>query len=92
MWPDRVPNPGSLTYESGALPTGLRGPARLLVYNESLCYTIYVWVYFEFGWGFLTIFSLLKKKTTTDLKVLNVQISSSYFLTSVFIFPVHAVY
>ena len=28
MWPDRVSNPGLLTYESGALPTALRGPAR----------------------------------------------------------------
>ena len=27
MWPDRVSNPGPLTYESGALTTGLRGPA-----------------------------------------------------------------
>ena len=27
MWPDRVSNPGPLTYESGALPTTLRGPA-----------------------------------------------------------------
>ena len=27
MWPDRVSNPGALTYESGALPTALRGPA-----------------------------------------------------------------
>ena len=27
MWPDRVWNPGPLTYESGALPTALRGPA-----------------------------------------------------------------
>ena len=27
MWPDRVPNPGPLTYESDALPTALRGPA-----------------------------------------------------------------
>ena len=27
MWPDRVSNPGHLTYESGALPTALRGPA-----------------------------------------------------------------
>ena len=27
MWPDRVSNPGPLTYESGALPTALRGPA-----------------------------------------------------------------
>ena len=27
MWPDCVSNPGPLTYESGALPTALRGPA-----------------------------------------------------------------
>ena len=27
MWPDRLSNPGPLTYESGALPTALRGPA-----------------------------------------------------------------
>ena len=27
MLPDRVLNPGPLTYESGALPTALRGPA-----------------------------------------------------------------
>ena len=28
MLPDRVSNPGPLTYESGALPTALRGPAN----------------------------------------------------------------
>ena len=28
MLPDRVFNPGPLTYESGALPIALRGPAR----------------------------------------------------------------
>ena len=28
MWPDRVSNPGPLTYESGALPIALRGPAN----------------------------------------------------------------
>ena len=30
MWPDRVSNPGPLTYESGALPTALRGPGLSL--------------------------------------------------------------
>ena len=30
MWPDRVSNPGPLTYESGALPTALCGPALVL--------------------------------------------------------------
>ena len=29
MWPDRVSNPGPLTYESGAVPTALRSPAPL---------------------------------------------------------------
>ena len=29
MLPDLVSNPGPLTYESGALPTALRGPADL---------------------------------------------------------------
>ena len=28
MWPDRVSNPGPLTYESGALPIALRGPHK----------------------------------------------------------------
>ena len=29
MLPDRVSNPGPLTYESGALPIALRGPAQV---------------------------------------------------------------
>ena len=35
MWPDRISNPVSLTYESGALPTALRGPASdtYYIYN-----------------------------------------------------------
>ena len=28
MLPDRVSNPGPLTYESGVLPIALRGPAK----------------------------------------------------------------
>ena len=30
MWPDRVSNPGPLTYKSGALQTALCGPAPFL--------------------------------------------------------------
>ena len=30
MLPDRVSNPGPLTYESGALPIALRGPAETI--------------------------------------------------------------
>ena len=33
MLPDRVSNPGPLTYESGALPIALRGPALVLTYH-----------------------------------------------------------
>ena len=33
MLPDRVSNPGPLTYESGALPIALRGPATSVPYN-----------------------------------------------------------
>ena len=35
MLPDRVSNPGPLTYESGALPTALRGPAAATRQNTS---------------------------------------------------------
>ena len=31
MLPDRVSNPGPLTYESGALPIALRGPAKKML-------------------------------------------------------------
>ena len=38
MWPDRVSNPGPLTYESGAIPTALRGSATRLEHNScGLC-------------------------------------------------------
>ena len=34
MLPDRVSNPGPLTYESAALPIALRGPARCSIILE----------------------------------------------------------
>ena len=36
MLPDRVLNPGPLTYESGALPTALRGPASMKAWGEGI--------------------------------------------------------
>ena len=39
MLPDRVSNPGPLTYESGALPIALRGQAGLLKTTEEVCGT-----------------------------------------------------
>ena len=38
MLPDRVSNPGPLTYESGVLPIALRGPAN----SMCLCYIRWV--------------------------------------------------
>ena len=34
MWPDWVSNPGSLPFESDALPTALRGPAVCVCERE----------------------------------------------------------
>ena len=34
MLPDRVSNPGPLTYESGTLPIALRGPAKYALKNS----------------------------------------------------------
>ena len=45
MWPDRVSNPGPLTYDSGALPTALRGPAPPITGN--LCQPGSKWVPFS---------------------------------------------
>ena len=51
MLPDRVSNPGPLTYESGALPIALRGPATknvLVLVNltsyffPSRCWNLYL--------------------------------------------------
>ena len=49
MLPDRVSNPGPLTYESGALPIALRGPAPwmfekhwVVVVQTSLVHTIVI--------------------------------------------------
>ena len=46
MLPDRVSNPGPLTYESGALPIALRGPALFACdttscHNDHLCQIIF---------------------------------------------------
>ena len=49
MWPGRVSNPGPLIYESGALPTALRGPAYLWQYKaqgkeyivKRFCFAVY---------------------------------------------------
>ena len=47
MLPDRVSNPGPLTYESGALPIALRGPAGKVV--------VVIGRGWGWGWGINTI-------------------------------------
>ena len=47
MLPDRVSNPGPLTYESGALPIALRGPAPgKLTIPEAISLKI-TWIFFK---------------------------------------------
>ena len=50
MWPDRVSKPGPLTYESGALPIALHGPAgyRYRDYRFQESYSVYYGVNIDF--------------------------------------------
>ena len=41
MLPDRVSNPGPLTYQSGALPIALRGPAILCVKYDLIYFSFF---------------------------------------------------
>ena len=60
MWPDRVSNPGPLTYESGVLPIALRGPAVRLVFSSIL--HMFDWYFPQFctcdmsKYGYLEVF------------------------------------
>ena len=54
MLPDRVSNPGPLTYESGALPIALRGPA---VRREAE-FMVFILLFFQFGINNLFIFQV----------------------------------
>ena len=56
MLPDRVSNPGPLTYESDALPIALRGPAqnflvyRFIIIISSSLHTYWKPQYMFHGW------------------------------------------
>ena len=56
MLPDRVSNPGPLTYESGALPIALRGPAFDIV---KFPLNLLLEEYFLFIFDLDTLFNLL---------------------------------
>ena len=51
MWPDRVSNPGTLTYESGALLTALYGPAAEWRLMGVFCFFLLLFVE---GKGFIS--------------------------------------
>ena len=65
MWPDRVSNPGPLTYESGVLPIALRGPAKMQEHKISS----YVFKTFGGKFGFDLSYEYMKfceyKKSTS---------------------------
>ena len=58
MLPERVSNPGPLTYESGALPIALRGPANsseITINQQKGCFAVP---------NLLTFFFSAKQKAT----------------------------
>ena len=60
MLPDRVSNPGPLTYESGALPIALRGPTYMLQDNlEPGDYLIILIFTFAYLFDHFNIYSCL---------------------------------
>ena len=72
MLPDRVLNPGPLTYESGALPIALRGPA---IKNESnnLTNNLNLKCYIFCG---SEIFFYLKRKLLEKYESVNVNLNN----------------
>ena len=58
MLPDRVSNPGPLTYESDALPIALRGPASLVV-EFSILYCLDLTFYRKFSFCFFVVKELI---------------------------------
>ena len=55
MLPDRVSNPGPLTYESGALPIALRGPASVrCIFPKSSFIYIYMGRFLKTGLNDIT--------------------------------------
>ena len=76
MLPDRVSNPGPLTYESGALPIALRGPAirvkEIRVYDH--CLASRRTLVFQHHYSFSTFTNILHM--TDSLLVLNPYVGS----------------
>ena len=78
MLPDRVSNPGPLTYESGALPIALRGPAveTVLMMGHKICFYGEMWLIIpKLSLLLLLIWSTADLQTTGSYKL-------SVFLTA----------
>ena len=72
MLPDRVSNPGPLTYESGALPIALRGPAHKFWF-----FTIFQFFkFFEYRyiWHDIFMHNSLLRTVCDDLTFPNIRI------------------
>ena len=67
MLPDRVSNPGPLTYESGALPIALRGPTLYRMRMLGYC-NVYQWT--------------ILKRTSPEVKCLHLTSSKHEMYTS----------
>ena len=67
MLPDRVSNPGPLTYESGALPIALRGPALILAtaHSDKSLHPVWVGLTLKEQTTFINIFSLFFRENKT---------------------------
>ena len=84
MWPDRVSNPGPLTYESDALPTAVRGPALAETkQNVRVCSTGLLAGCFGFNGSLKQYLSLYRAVSQIERKEIivgekNVQITTIY--------------
>ena len=66
MLPDRVSNPGPLTYESGALPIALRGLAILGLAQISMYYEIIIQI----------MIPIIQNRTITGILILKLYLTS----------------
>ena len=75
MLPDRVSNPGPLTYESGALPIALRGPAPISRQRVSFIPAVVLYrkgkvykTYFALFRALVFLFTIVYKNVSISLR------------------------
>ena len=67
MLPDRVSNPGPLTYESGALPIALRGPAFYLEESNGSSVVLHLFLNIYFS---VSLFLFIHQKSIFYVKMI----------------------